>query len=189
MVLYIFYIILSQTRLLPRLPFSSEKEADEPILASRGLLGSKRLQSLQQGTYAGFQYNLLINGAGKVIMYVQLGYNSEIHMVAIGDKSGVNDHFEKFSSKFLVAVNLEGDFPNYFRMFCSPNKQIELREVFEPVTMTKFIDFCRAYDLEIFNDTLYISQAEKTSDSKDTTSMVADVQNFLENHRQLLERL
>jgi hypothetical protein len=61
--------------------------------------------------------------------------------------------------------------------------------VFAPDTMADFQDFCRAYNFELYHDTIYISQAQGADDEHDDTTMVTDVINFIKENKRLLTRL
>ncbi|HSX30727.1 MAG TPA: hypothetical protein VLE99_02320 [Candidatus Saccharimonadales bacterium] len=159
---------------------------DGPLLSSEDMLGAGGLTSMNQGNIAGFKYNLLTNNSGRTMFFVELGHNSWSHIVAYGDKSGVG---ALVSEKFLERAELEGNFPDYFHMYCNPEAQTTLREVFAPDVMAQFADFCRAYDFEIFHDTLYLSQAQGAIDASDQTTLTTDVSNFLSQNAQVLRRL
>jgi hypothetical protein len=169
---------------------SADNFMDGPILSSADMLGAGGLQALSQGELSGFKYNLLTNNKGRVMVSVQIGHFTGTHIVAFGDKSRLGGAVKQaISKKWLTAVELEGDFPDYFRLYCSPAKQMELREFFNPKTMLQFVEFCRAYDFEIFDETLFISQAQGAEDAADQTTLTADVESFLQENAQVLTRL
>ena len=161
---------------------------DGPILSSGNMLGTPGLQSMAKGTIAGFAYNLLTNDAGRVMFFVELGHDSQSHIIAYGDKSDLAAGPPIYNGQ-LENVSLEGDFPSYFHMLCNKDAQVTVREVFAPDVMAQFADFCRSYDFEIFHDTLYISRAQKATDADDQTSLTTDLTNFLTKNAEVLKRL
>lgn len=170
--------------------FSSNTAQDGPLLAAQGMLGTTGLTGLSTGTISGLPYSLMTNDAGSVMVLVQLGHNTTMHLLAYGDKSKLGPVvIGSISNKWLEPVSLEGDFPDYFHMYVSPEKQVEVREVFAPDVMEQFEDFCRAYDLEIFHESLYISQAADARDTNDQTTLVTDITNFLQHNAAMLQRL
>jgi hypothetical protein len=180
--LYMLYKIAQRRRAVT--------EQDGPILSSSNMLLEGGLQSLNKGVVAGFSYNIMTNDKGRVMFFVELGHDTQAHIVAYGDKSNIGQQTESFiSKKWLEPAELEGDFPDYFHMYCSPSKQMELREVFTPDIMAQFVDFCRSYDLEIFKDSLYVSRAEDAVDTADQTTLVTDITNFLQQNSQVFNRL
>lgn len=183
------YRFLSARHDLPPMLDSAPPQMDEPILESGDLLAVGGLQSVYKGPIAGFQANILTNKLGRVMTYVTLPRDTGLHLVLIGDKSAMADRLAQFPRQFLEPVQLEGDFPDYFRMYCSPEKQIEIREIFEPVTMQLFVDFCRDNDLEIFHETLYMSQAQNASRTGDDQTLTADLTEFLQKSAATLQRL
>lgn len=165
-------------------------EQDGPILSSEGMLGSADLQSMTKGSLSGFDYNLLTNDSGRVMYFIELGHNNWSHIIAYGDKSDIGGAVTRaFTKRWLVSVDLEGDFPEYFHLLCNPEAQATVREVFTPDIMVQFIDFCRAYDFEIFQNTLYLSRARQAVDISDQTSLTTDLTNFLKQNAQVLSRL
>jgi hypothetical protein len=74
-------------------------------------------------------------------------------------------------------------------LYCTPGAEIELLQLFDPADMAYFIDFCRAYDFELYKDTIYISQAANANDAGDTTSLVSDIENFLVRNKIMLDKL
>ena len=163
---------------------------DGPLLASEEMLGARGLASMNRGTMAGFDYNLLTNNSGRVMYFIELGHNSWSHIIAYGDKSAMADTTSSLMrNKWLEPASLEGDFPDYFHMFCNPEAQTTLREVFAPDVMAQFVDFCRAYDFELFHDTLYLSRAEAAVDEGDTTSLTTDITDFLNHNAHIIKQL
>jgi hypothetical protein len=163
---------------------------DGPVLSSGEMLGAGGLQSMNKGSIAGFEYNLLTNNTGRVMFFVELGHNSWSHIIAHGDKSLLGSGAApQIARKWLEPVSLEGDFPDYFHMLCNPEAQTTIREVFAPDVMAQFADFCRAYDFELFHDTLYLSLAQNAVDADDQTTLTTDVTDFLEHNAEVLRRL
>jgi hypothetical protein len=161
---------------------------DMPVLMSDGLLADKKLHSVQQDTISYYSYNLLVNGRGQVMMFVTLPKNTSVHIIAVGDKSGRSATNRQLAhSKWLERVSLEGGFPDYFRMFCSKDKQLEVRQVFDPEIMQNFLEFCRAYNFELFNESVYVSVAQGSHDKNDNTAMVTDVMDFLRENQRLFD--
>jgi hypothetical protein len=166
----------------------SYKDSDGFMLSAAEMLSRSKvpLASGAKGKVAGFDYNLMYNGE-RIFAYVQLGFVTNIHVIVVGDKSlkllgGLG------RNPWLSQVKLEGDFPDYFRIYCSKGREMELLQLFEPDTMAYFVDLCRAYNLEIYQDTVYMSQGSRAVDDKDNTPMLADVEKFLTDQQQTLRR-
>ncbi|MEO6761086.1 MAG: hypothetical protein ABI220_01755 [Candidatus Saccharimonadales bacterium] len=169
---------------------SSKQNIDGPIISGLGMLGANGLESVNVGDIAGFQYNLLTNDLDRVMVLVQLGHNSSSHMLAYGDKSLLDEEVKMtIKNRFLEPAVLEGDFPDYFKMYCNPGLQIVLRELFTPDVMANFVDFCRSYDFELFGEVVYFSRAGDAVDADDQTTLVSDVTVFLQKNGDLLKRI
>jgi hypothetical protein len=123
-------------------------------------------------------------------MLITLNRNTQTHILVMGSKSGIDTKVSyALSHKWLEPVSLEGDFPDNFHMYCTKGRQMETRQVFGPETMANFVDFCRSYNFELFNDSVYISVAEDAVDSNDSTAMVTDMTNFLSHNRRTLANI
>lgn len=163
---------------------------DMPIIQSSDMLDEAGLSSMARGDLAGYSYNLLTNKTGRVMLNITLKANTGIHVVVAGSKSSSSLPLsERIESRFLRPVRLEGDFPEHFHLYCTPGKERELLQLFDPATMARLIDFCREYQLEIFHETLYISEAKGTEDVHDTTTMVADATTLLQKSGATFDRL
>jgi hypothetical protein len=164
---------------------------EESVIASEDFSRSRQLQNMASGKIDGdYIYYLYTNKAGRVMFEVFLDHDTRLHIVAIGVKSGLGTRVQYHTNRhWLESVSLEGNFPQDFRMWCTKDKQIEVRQVFGPETMAQFGDFCRAYNFELFNNKLYISVAEQDRDQRDTTSMVTDITNFIVHNRPVFDHL
>lgn len=161
-----------------------------PILSASQIFAEGAIEPFHKGEIQGFQYNVLAGGNGRVLIFVQLHHNTFLHIVAVGDKTGLSSRISRPRlKKSLTKLDLEGDYPSYFSMYCTPGKEQELLQLFDPADMAYFVDFCRAYDFELFHDTIYISQAQGARDPDDTTVLIHDIQAFLKRNYRLLQRL
>ncbi len=165
-------------------------DTDGPIISSSDLLNEGGLTSMSKSTIGGFTYNIMANSDNRTMVFIALHGNAEIHVVAIGDQSKLSLPLtEKVQNKYLTPVSLEGDFPDYFHLYCSPDKQIELREILAPDIMAFLVDFCRVYDLEVFDDTMYVSQANIDRQNTEQDPLVSAVEDLIRHIGPTLDRL
>lgn len=165
------------------------RSADSAVLMGHGLL-SEDIIPATSGKIGGFNYRIIASSRGRKMFIMDFGYNSDLHVVVYGDKSKLNDDSKvSLHNKWIRPVELEGNFPEYFHMYCTPGREIELLQMFSPDTMMEFIEFCRAYDVEIAYESLYISQAGDASDPDDTTGMLDDAKKFVKDNAFLFKRL
>ena len=160
-----------------------------PIISSYDLLSEGDVHSINNGEIAGYKYNLLFNKAGRTMMNVSLRHNSKIHLVALGVKSDGSLPFTENLNSRLSELTLEGDFPSYFKVFCTPGKENEVLQILEPVTMQYLAEFCKSYQLEIFMDTVYVSKGVNAVDSFDSTTLIQDTKELMTYHGKLFDRL
>lgn len=169
----------------------TSRRVDGPIISS-GLLveGYQGTQSVASGTRQGYDYNILVNTKGHLVLFVQLPRNTAFHMLAIGSKSSVSKlAIEALPDDQLRPISLEGNFPQYFRVYCTPKKEVALLQVLAPDTMAHLADFCRSYNVELYNDSLYISWAAGSYDASDQTTLIEDAFTFIDENKRLLARL
>jgi len=171
------------------IPWFDNLHSDHAVLAKSELFstGSRRIMAsgkIEQGVYS-----LVTNRTGKVMMLITLNWNTNMHIIALGSLSGSSLLKRRISQKWLEPVSLEGNFPDDFRMWCTRDKQMEVRQVFGPETMANFADFCRSYNFELFNNQIYISVAQGARDARDTTSMVTDISQFLHHNEMVLRNI
>ena len=163
---------------------------DSPLIAPSDMTEDYGLTSMAKGIMASYTYNLLTNSSDRVMLLVTLNNDTGIHVVATGSHSKSSLALsQSVQSKFLKSVELEGNYPQYFEVYCTPDKEIELLQIFDPSTMALLADFCRAYEFELFKDTLYISQSNDADDRADTTTMAKDAEDLLVKIGGTLSRL
>ena len=133
-----------------------------------------------------------MSNAGKVILALTLPVKSPVHITCIG----INDDKTRaiFSGQIagcnLEDVGLEGNFPDYFNLYCDSNHQVEVREVLDPTAMAFFIDFCQHEDWELFEDTLYFAGNNiNSAKNHDGSTMVEDAENFVQKALPVLQRM
>ncbi|HLC91627.1 MAG TPA: hypothetical protein VJC09_01085 [Candidatus Saccharimonadales bacterium] len=135
-----------------------------------------------------------VSNAGKIIITLQLPVKSSVHIVGLGVPDTKTSAFfdKRLASCNLEPASLEGDFPNYFSLYCSHDDQMELRQVLNPATMAFLVDFCKHEDWELFQDTLYFAQnnvSKKHSRNDDSTGAVEDAQLFVKRALPVLQRM
>lgn len=139
---------------------------------------------------AGFDYSVLGSDDNRLILLISLKQPTILHIVGIGRKSKQQRGLRKIRlNRLLSPVTLEGNFSDQIALYCNKGQELELLQIFDPADMAYFADFCQAYDFEIYEQTLYISQAGDARDDKDQTGVITDAKVFLERNSQLLEHL
>jgi len=140
-------------------------------------------------------YDHNVSNSGKIIMTMQLPVKSSVHIAGLGipdDKTQALFNGQ-LSACNLEPAELEGDFPDYFKLYCNKGgHQIELREVLDPATMAFLVDFCSREDWELFEDMIYFSQnnvSKKQPETPDHTTVVEDAQLFINRALPVLQRM
>ncbi len=133
-----------------------------------------------------------MSNAGKIIMTLQLPVKSPVHITSFGvaDTKTHSLLDKELTSYNLEPASLEGDFPDYFSLYCTKDYQIELREVLDPATMAFLVDFCQREDWELFEDTVYFAENNvNKGHGADNTSLVDDAQQFVKKALPVLQRM
>lgn len=164
--------------------------SDRSLIASKNILENTIPGSVYVSKMAGYNYNFIAGKDGRSTAFILLDKDTGIHLIAIGGKSGIDSQLSKATlRRRLQKVDLEGDFPNFFTMYCSKGHEQELLELFDPGEMALFADFCQAYDFELYKDCIYVSKAGGANDPADETSMTSDLKVFLERNNRWLKGL
>lgn len=133
--------------------------------------------------------------AGKILLTLTLPVKSKVHIASIGipDQKTHSGYDYEARKCGLEPASLEGDFPEYFSLYCSKEHQVELRQVLDPATMAFLVDYCKRQDWELIGDTLFFIQSSLHSkaDQNDTTrsNNVEDAQNFITKVLPTLQRM
>jgi len=165
------------------------------------------MTSLSKGTLNDMPYNILITEdllhkdplpggmirapAGQVIMSMDLPEKSEVHIAGF---SAADSHLDELLGNTnldnsLVKVNLEGDFQDYFRLYCSPGREVELREILDPSSMEFLVDFCKKLNWELFENTLYFVQSQTTKADEYEETMTQAAGDFAKKILPTLQRM
>lgn len=145
---------------------------------------------LHKGSVAGLPYELFTSSRNRVMVSVRLLQSTNIHFVALGAHSRRNKLLAKRTNNAVLRpVELEGNYNQYFHIFCDPKNEVELRQVLDPATMAYVADFCGTYDVELLDDVLYVTVSQYVHDGNDTTTLMQDVENIVTKHSRLFMRL
>lgn len=166
------------------------------------------LTKISDGTLGGYPYDIMIadSGGGKntspvlvnatkhggaVILTLTLPFASHVHLAGLGIPK--DDELQNLAASVgLEPAVLEGDFPDYFQVFCGTDQQIDLREVIDPADMAFLADYCKRENWEVLGNTIYFSQNTDAPDDDpniDNTTMVKDAEDFTKRVVPILQRM
>jgi hypothetical protein len=164
------------------------------------------IQSVSRGTVGTLPYNLLITTdiprislpagksaapSGQIIMNITLPWASQVHIAGISTSDNTVQQLLGNTSldNRMTQVRLEGDFPEHFHLYCSPEKEIELLQVLDPARMAFLIDFCRYFIWELYGNNLYFVQPEKTQADDVPMTMAEAAEKFAHEILPTLKRM
>lgn len=171
----------------------SKISSDESLIISMYAYGAM-LMPVTKGVLGEYPYYLMVSQnqtelpgdeqpllVGSVVMTLELPFASPAHIAGFGlqDQSFKQALGNSSVDNSLKKVELEGDFPDYFRIYCEPDKEIELREVLNPSTMAFLVDFCKRMQWEIVGKSLYFAQSSKPT-SPGSETVVGDATEFVQ---------
>ncbi len=85
---------------------------------------------------------------------VELPFVASAHIVGLSRNDSFPARLEVPDSA-LEEMELEGDYPNYFSLYVDRGEQSEGRYVLDPLAMQYTVDFCKQFNWEILDDTLF----------------------------------
>lgn len=173
----IFIPILFASSVLGYIGVKKFQESNEPKFMTKTsllfafLTKGNMLIRADHGTVNGMYYDMFVTlGAGplfgepiapggSVIYRLELPFNTQGHLIGISNKKHVTKSasIEFVKQNALVEVELEGDFPNYFKLFCPEGQLTHARYIFDPAAMQFVVDFCANHNWEIVYDELYFT--------------------------------
>lgn len=152
----------------------------------KGLRGEgiiKQLVPLTKGTVAGRPYVAVAETDGTISAYVTLSHPLEFELHLHGHKGP----WFHGSVEGLSRVDLEGDFPSYFRVYCTPGYESRTLELLDPADMAYLVDFCRNYDVTFNHESMVLTQPPDAP--HDPTSVITDAEQLLTRNRIFFDNL
>lgn len=119
--------------------------------------------------------------SGQAVMAISLPTSSRVHFAGFSLKDPVFRRLlgNTFQDDLMAQVELEGDFPSHFRLYCDKGFEIELLQVLDPDKMAFLVDFCKVCNWELVDDTLYFVQSTTAPDDPTSqTTLVEAAQEF-----------
>lgn len=186
---------------------SEDNMLDSSLLYALHVPGSG-LTKISDGKLGAYNYSIMLSASsdaehsspvlsggaikpGATILALTLPFRSSVHLAGLGMPQ--NNTVDSLARKAgLQPVVLEGDFPDYFRLYCGTNEQIDLLTVIDPSDMAFLVDYCQKENWEVIGNTIYFSQhghsADNNPEIKDTT-LVEDALIFCQRIVPTLKRL
>jgi hypothetical protein len=103
--------------------YSLGSDYDEPIISSADMLSGSGLTPMANGQIEGYNYHILSDSTGKVMMFIVLGHNTDLHVIAIGGKSGLSQAcYDGFEAEMAGAGYPGRGFPGGFPCLLYPGQ-------------------------------------------------------------------
>ena len=131
------------------------------------------------GEVGDMPYSAITTVTLSLLLYrVQLDFSSQLHLLGIPKDPHVAQLDPAQAGSLMEPVSLEGDYNDYFSLYCEKGQQEQARYILDPAAMAFTIDFCRSHNWEIIDTELYFVQA--TADSPaDPTDLFDDIAAFV----------
>ena len=173
----------------------SETVKDTAILLGYFTEGAE-LRHLAEGSLGDMHYMVIMptSGAARVpfdngaLLYrVELPFRTKVHLLSIPKKTGATQ-LNPGHSGLMEPVVLEGNFDDYFSLFCEKGMQTDARYVLDPEAMDFLVKFGQAFSWELVANELYFGVEAGVYDPNDHTDMFKDIAAFVSRIRPAVEQ-
>lgn len=168
------------------------RNANTPILLAYYTHGAQ-LTTLQQGKIGDLHYTAIlasndrvsqaVNAGTTLLFRIELPYASSLHLLGIPKHNGTSQLDPTSEQSVMERVELEGDYPDRFNLFCEKGMQTQTRHALDPKAMVFTLDFCQSHSWEIVGNELYFVQEDDAKSNNDPTLMYDDIAAFVEQIR------
>lgn len=164
-------------------PVDSE---DTSVLMSFYTYGAK-LIPIEKGLIGDMHFSAFIsNEQSKLsgipdsfIYQVVLPFSTTIHLLGIPKKAGAIQLDPAKSGSIMEKVELEGDYNDYFELYCEKGMQEDVRVVLNPEAMLFTLNFCQSQNWEIVGNELYFVLASNMKVSDNNSTIASEVTEFI----------
>ena len=159
---------------------------NSPVLLMRSMQGGL-INGHQGNTPAGLPYSYLLSGMNlfstsrtRGMYAVYLPFQTSAHLLGL-PRSDDSIKIPISKSSSMEEVVLEGDYPNYFKLYADRGQQMESRYVLDPKAMVFTIDFCAGTHWEIVDNTLFFTGEGKLPSFKVVDQFVKEIRPAIES--------
>jgi Zn finger protein HypA/HybF involved in hydrogenase expression len=146
------------------------------------------LLPIGEGKIGGMHFSSFITSDANILIYrVELPFSSKVHLLGVPKIEGGIMLDPSKGKTLMNAVELEGDYVNYFALYAEKGQQVQARYVLDPKAMAFTVDFCKSHNWEIINNELYFLQ-DISIKTNDPTIMFDDIVKFVNEIRPVVEQ-
>ncbi len=128
------------------------------------------------------------SGTSALIFRVELPFYSSIHLLGIPKKTGAIRLDPTKGNSVMERIDLEGNYSQFFDLFCEHNMQESARYVLDPEAMIFTLDFCQSQNWELVDNDLYFVKSNGMHDPNDPTYLLDDILTFVKEIRPAVEK-
>lgn len=148
----------------------------------RGLQGkffqlgtSRQVKDLLSGRYRGcpieiFNYSFTVqqgrSSRNESYTIFALTFAGVLPDIALTPKSFLGADSLACAPDGTVAISLEGDFNDHFRLYAPNTFQVEIREIFQPDLMAELVETYKSYRIEMAGSRIYVVSPEISNKAK-----------------------
>lgn len=131
------------------------------------------------GEVSGRPYSAITTTDLKMLLIrVELEFTSQLHLLGVPKNTKATQIDPATTKGVMEPVKLEGDYNNYFDLYCEAGQQIQSRYILDPKAMLFTVDFCRSHNWEIIDNVLLFLQTS-SNNPNDPTDMFDDIEGFI----------
>ena len=125
-----------------------------------------------EGTKAPIDFGSIRTPVDQILIKIDLPVKSQVHVAGFSLQDSTFKNLLGNTNIYYImsSVVLEGDFPDYFKIYCQKEREVEVREVLDPSTMEYLVDFCNQLNWELFENNLYFVQSGINKSLSDNNS-------------------
>lgn len=127
--------------------------------------------------------------AAALIYKVILPFATTVHLLGVPKQTGAVQLDPVSGGGLMEHVTLEGDYHDYFDLFCEKGMQQQARYVLDPKAMAHTIDFCQTHSWEIVgNELILVTTSEMQIAGASPDQARKEILDFIKEIRPALER-
>ena len=161
--------------------------SNTPVLLSHYTAGGT-LVPVKEGKFGDMNFSAFVmvnpeiiaqGGEAGLVFRIELPFQTSVHLMGIPTKGHETQINPTQMGSLMERIDLEGEYSQYFSLFCEKGMQTEGRYVLDPKAMLFTLDFCQSQSWEIVANELYFVQTGPNQ-ANDPTLLTDDILKFVE---------
>lgn len=154
--------------------------ADNPVLESYGTKVINPRADMMQ-----------VSPTGVMVMTLDLPFRTQVHFAGFSaaDPTILPMLGNIETDDQMQQMHLEGTFPDYFRLYCDKDHEIELLQLLDPTRMQLLLELAQSYHWELLGNSLFFAATGQAPADEQGTTMVNAAKRFADELLTELRRM